>query len=140
MNISTVPTKDVNVMTFATDQLLNPSKPWTFYDVAQATRNPFAEAMFVIDGVAGLFVINDFCTVCKAPEAEWESLGRVDIHCTNSAARADVLCIARSRDGPSFRFTEEHDDAAARDFRRAMEPDQGPASRAGQPSGANGRG
>lgn len=42
-------------------------------------------------------------------------LGRVDIQYSVFDARADVLCIAWPMGGPLCQFTEEHEDASARD-------------------------
>jgi hypothetical protein len=39
-----------------------------------AAGNPFAEAVFAIDGVASLFGVNDFVTVTRQPGADWDTI------------------------------------------------------------------
>ena len=45
-----------------------------FPDAAQAHRSPLATRLFGIDGVAGVFLGNDFVTVTKAEAGGWDSL------------------------------------------------------------------
>ena len=40
----------------------------------EAKGNPFAEAVFAVDGVATIFGVNDFVTVNRKPGAEWEPI------------------------------------------------------------------
>lgn len=46
----------------------------SFYSAAQAASNPLAAALFAIDGVASLFMVDDFVTVTKTPAADWSAL------------------------------------------------------------------
>ncbi|MCI0434240.1 MAG: NifU N-terminal domain-containing protein [Gemmatimonadetes bacterium] len=46
----------------------------SYYGVAQAASNPVAAALFAIEGVASLFMVEDFITVTKTPEAKWQDL------------------------------------------------------------------
>jgi len=48
------------------------SRSW--FSAAQAAGDPLAAALFAIPGVASLFMVEDFVTVTKAPEAEWDRL------------------------------------------------------------------
>lgn len=40
----------------------------------QETDNPIAKAVLAIDGVAAVFLLNDFVTVTKDPDASWVDL------------------------------------------------------------------
>lgn len=40
----------------------------------EATGNPFLEAVFAAPGVAAVFGVNDFVTVTRTPEADWEPI------------------------------------------------------------------
>ena len=37
-----------------------------------AAGNPFAEAIFAVEGVQSLFGVNNFVTVTRKPGADWE--------------------------------------------------------------------
>jgi hypothetical protein len=67
-------TDDPNVMRFETDRTLNPGAARAFYDSASAESDPVAAEFFAVEGVSGLFIINEFCTVRKDEGAEWSEL------------------------------------------------------------------
>ncbi len=46
----------------------------SFFSAAQAEPDPMAAALFAIEGVASLFMVEDFITVTKKPDAEWQVL------------------------------------------------------------------
>jgi len=46
----------------------------SYYSAAQAAAEPVAAALFALDGVASLFMVEDFITVTKKPEADWSGL------------------------------------------------------------------
>jgi hypothetical protein len=46
----------------------------SFYNADDAVDHPLASALFELEGVASLFMVDDFITVTKAPEAEWAAL------------------------------------------------------------------
>jgi hypothetical protein len=46
----------------------------SFYSAGQAAGTPVAEALFGLDGVASLFMVEDFITVTKVPDADWSAL------------------------------------------------------------------
>lgn len=46
----------------------------SFYSAGQAAGTPVAEALFGLDGVVSLFMVEDFITVTKAADAEWSEL------------------------------------------------------------------
>jgi hypothetical protein len=46
----------------------------SYYSAAQAAGDPLADLLFQVEGVASLFMVEDFVTVTKRPEAEWQLL------------------------------------------------------------------
>jgi hypothetical protein len=46
----------------------------SYYDAAQAAANPLAAALFELDGVASIFMVEDFVTVTKRPDADWSAM------------------------------------------------------------------
>ena len=46
----------------------------SFYNADDAVDHPLAAALFELEGVASLFMVDDFITVTKAPEADWGTL------------------------------------------------------------------
>jgi hypothetical protein len=43
-------------------------------DAASAKDHPVASRLFAIGGVSGVFLLGDFVTVNKAPEARWSDI------------------------------------------------------------------
>lgn len=46
----------------------------SFYNPEQAAADPIAAALFELDGVASIFMVEDFVTVTKQPSADWSDL------------------------------------------------------------------
>lgn len=47
----------------------------TTYTTAQAAEHhPIAHALLKVDGVASVFVLNNFATVSRRPDADWSEL------------------------------------------------------------------
>jgi hypothetical protein len=46
----------------------------SFYNAEDAADSPVAAALFEVEGVVSLFMVDDFITVTKSPEADWETL------------------------------------------------------------------
>lgn len=67
---SPAPTPNPNAMRFQLDTVL----PATinFKDASQAREHAFARAVFEAGGVAAVFGVNDFVTVTRAPDADWD--------------------------------------------------------------------
>ena len=42
--------------------------------LAAAQGDPLAESLFALEGVSGLFMVDDFVTVLKAEAASWDAL------------------------------------------------------------------
>jgi NFU1 iron-sulfur cluster scaffold homolog, mitochondrial len=46
----------------------------SFYSAEQAAADPLAAALFELQGVASIFMVDDFVTVTKAVNADWSEL------------------------------------------------------------------
>ncbi len=66
------PSPNPNAMRFQLDARL----PGTinFNTAEEAQGNPFAESVFAVDGVAAIFGVNDFVTVTRRPDADWDPI------------------------------------------------------------------
>jgi len=73
VQVTPQPTPNPNAMKFALAGHRF-AKPLTFGDAAEAMGTPFAEALFRIGGVRGLFATADFVTVTKEPAADWAQI------------------------------------------------------------------
>lgn len=66
------PTPNPNAMKFTLDTVLTETFNVTSADAAAG--NPFAEAVFAVEGVATVFGVNDFVTVSRTPGADWDPI------------------------------------------------------------------
>lgn len=55
-------------------RLVDGNRPRSFATLADAAADPLAAAVFAIDGVAAVFMVEDFVTVTKAADASWARL------------------------------------------------------------------
>lgn len=46
----------------------------SFYNPEDAAGHPLASALFELEGVVSVFMVDDFVTVTKAPAAQWTAL------------------------------------------------------------------
>lgn len=46
----------------------------TYRDAAAAAEAPWAKALLGIEGVVGVYAVNNFISVNKAPEADWNAI------------------------------------------------------------------
>ena len=46
----------------------------SFYNADDAADHPLAAALFELEGVASLFMVDDFITVTKTPDTDWAAL------------------------------------------------------------------
>ena len=46
----------------------------SFYNADDAVGHPVASALFELEGVASLFMVDDFITVTKTADSAWETL------------------------------------------------------------------
>lgn len=69
------PTPNPNAGKFVADRTLVEGKvSRSFYTAEQAAAEPIAAALFELDGVASIFMVEDFVTVTKRPDADWSIL------------------------------------------------------------------
>jgi hypothetical protein len=66
------PSPNPNALRFALDTTL--ADTINFGSADEAAGNPFAEAVFKVDGVASIFGVNDFVTVNRRPDADWDPI------------------------------------------------------------------
>ena len=74
-NVRFSPTPNPNAGKFTLDRKVvegNASK--SFYGAAHAATDPIAGALFGLEGVASVFMVDDFVTVTKTPDADWSDL------------------------------------------------------------------
>lgn len=68
-------TPNPNAGKFVVDrQVVEGKASKSYYGPEQAKGDPVAAALFRLDGVASLFMVEDFITVTKRPETEWDRL------------------------------------------------------------------
>jgi hypothetical protein len=67
-------TPNPNAMKFTVSSTILESGSLSVATPEQAEAHPLARRIFEINGVDGIFVVNDFCTVTKTPEASWSEL------------------------------------------------------------------
>jgi hypothetical protein len=69
------PTPNPNAGKFTLDRKVVEGKASrSFYGAAQAASDPVAAALFRLDGVASVFMVDDFVTVTKSADADWAEL------------------------------------------------------------------
>lgn len=72
--IGVSPTPNENALKFDLDGKLVESGAKTFKSVADAEAYPGVARIMALPGIAQVFTVNDFMTVNKSPEADWDTL------------------------------------------------------------------
>ena len=67
-------TPNPNAAKFTADHTIVEGKSRSFYNAQQAAADPIAAPLFELEGVASVFMVADFVTVTKQPDAEWSEL------------------------------------------------------------------
>ena len=67
-------TPNEHALKFTVNQTILTSGHKTYSSLEQAAESPVAKKLFEIEGVASVFLIQDFITVTKKPEAIWLEL------------------------------------------------------------------
>lgn len=67
-------TPNPNVMKFVTHKTLNPYGAKAYYHPDEVHDDPAAAALFAIEGVAGVMILNEFCIANKSESASWDDL------------------------------------------------------------------
>jgi hypothetical protein len=69
------PTPNPNAGKFTLDRRVVEGKSSrSYYNAGQAAADPMGAALFELDGVASIFMVDDFVTVTKTPAVEWDAL------------------------------------------------------------------
>lgn len=75
MSVRFQPTPNPNAGKFVVGRTVVEGKSSrSFYTAEQAAADPVATALFELDGVASIFMVEDFVTVTKQAAAEWSDL------------------------------------------------------------------
>ena len=74
VNIQVSTTPNEHALKFTLDRPVIESGHKTYANPETADESPVAKALFALDGVASVFLMADFITVTKKPEADWEIL------------------------------------------------------------------
>lgn len=72
VQITTTPNE--HALKFTLDQPALESGHKTYANAAAANESPVAKALFGLEGVASVFLMADFITVTKKPDANWDNL------------------------------------------------------------------
>lgn len=67
-------TPNPNAAKFTTDRTLVEGRGKSYASADAAKDDPLARRLFQIDGVASVFVVDNFVTVTKDPDASWDDL------------------------------------------------------------------
>lgn len=74
VNVQVSTTPNEHALKFTLDRPAIESGHKTYGDAEAAEESPVAKALFGIEGVASVFLMADFITVTKKPEANWDNL------------------------------------------------------------------
>ncbi len=66
-------TPNPNAIKITFDRPIAP-KATTFTSAQAAEHHPIAHALLKVEGVASVFVVNNFATVSRKPEVSWDEL------------------------------------------------------------------
>lgn len=68
------PTPNPNAMKFNVSVAVTSGKSESYSSKEQAQASPVARSLFALDGVSGVFMLNNFITVNKSADASWNDL------------------------------------------------------------------
>ncbi|MDR7486268.1 MAG: NifU N-terminal domain-containing protein [Armatimonadota bacterium] len=74
VTVEVQPTPNVNALKFVVNRRLTEGRSQTFRSAEEAARHPLAAGLFAIPGVVQVFLLNDFVTVTRDPQAAWEEI------------------------------------------------------------------
>lgn len=74
MFIQTETTPNPNTLKFLPGELVLPNGTADFRSAAEAARSPFAQRLFRLNGVQGVFYGRDFISITKAEDMDWAAL------------------------------------------------------------------
>jgi len=68
------PTPNPNSVKFTLDRTVSEGTSKTYQNAEEARESPLASAIFAVQGVTMVFLLNNFITVGKDPAASWHDL------------------------------------------------------------------
>jgi len=71
------PTASPDTVKLVANRMLSEGAGESFASAAEARGHPLAEAVFSVPGVARLYILGDFMTITKSPQADWQRIGPV---------------------------------------------------------------
>lgn len=72
MRIEVQPTPNMHALKFTVDRRLTQGRSETYTSPDQAAGSPLAQRLLRIPGVRMVFLLNDFVTVTRHPDADWD--------------------------------------------------------------------
>ncbi|MCS7234906.1 MAG: NifU N-terminal domain-containing protein [Armatimonadota bacterium] len=74
MRIEVQPTPNVHALKFTLDRRVTEGRSETYTSLEQAAASPLALRLLRIPGVRMVFLLNDFVTVTRQPDAPWDAI------------------------------------------------------------------
>lgn len=74
VTVEVQPTPNVNALKFVVNRRLTEGRSRTFRSAAEAADVPYAQRLLQLPGVVQVFVLNDFVTVTREPQADWNEI------------------------------------------------------------------
>ncbi|MBI2123262.1 MAG: NifU N-terminal domain-containing protein, partial [Armatimonadetes bacterium] len=74
LSIDIQQTPNVNALKFVLNRRLTEGKSRTFRTRQEAADSPLADALLSIPGVVQVFFLNDFVTLTRDPQAQWDEI------------------------------------------------------------------
>jgi hypothetical protein len=74
VRIEVQPTPNVHALKFTVDRRLTQGRSETYTSPDQAAGSPLAQRLLRIPGVRMVFLLNDFVTVTRHPDADWDAI------------------------------------------------------------------
>ncbi len=74
VNVQVNTTPNEHALKFTLDKPAIESGHKTYANAEAAEESPVAKTLFGIDGVASVFLMADFVTVTKQPDAKWDTM------------------------------------------------------------------
>lgn len=74
VDVMVEPTPNPNAVKFTLDRAVTESGSESFADAEQAASNPLAAKLFELEGVQAVFFLNNFVTITRDPQKDWNTL------------------------------------------------------------------
>ncbi len=74
MRIEVQPTPNVHALKFILDRRVGEERGQTYTAAEQAQDHPLAAQLLAIPGVRMVFLLRDFVTITRDPEADWNAI------------------------------------------------------------------